>query len=430
MSDSDWPVRPRVHFTAKEGWINDPLGLTFHDGVYHLFFQYVPGQTVWGPNCHWGHATSPDLLHWTQTTPALLPGEGDDGCWSGSLVVPDDGVARLFYTTVSVPDVQVGRVRVARPVDAGWSGWQKGPVVAELPAGIEAFVYRDPYVFRDGDAWRMIIGAGLADGTATAYVHTSADLETWTFDGELARRSAEEREPWWTGRVWECPQLFRLGDKHVLTVSVWQPFVPYYEAYAIGTYADGRFEAETWGRLSYGPAYYAGSTYLDEAGRRGLIYWLRGIAPLSGGWASANSVPHVLELHGDRLVAAPHPALSAARGDGRAIGDSEDGAAPAAATCDIEWVLEATDRAGLVVQNARIPGVLADLDVRDGVLTATTVAGAWQMPVEPGDVRVLVDGPVAEIFTTTGVMAVPIPAGETELAVHARHSTGRVFDIA
>jgi L-lactate dehydrogenase complex protein LldG len=81
-------ARPQIHFTVREGWINDPLGLTWHEGEYHLFFQFVPGQTVWGPEQRWGHATSEDLLHWTEGPVALEPGDGDDGVWSGSVVVP------------------------------------------------------------------------------------------------------------------------------------------------------------------------------------------------------------------------------------------------------------------------------------------------------------------------------------------------------
>jgi beta-fructofuranosidase len=303
------------------------------------------------------------------------------------------------------------------------------------------FAYRDPYVFHDGDTWRMIMGAGLADGTPTAYDHSSPDLETWSFDGELARRSPQDQEPLWMGTVWECPQLFTLGDEHVLTVSVWQPFVPFYEAYSIGRYADGRFEARVWGRLSYGPSHYAGFTYVDEHGRRGLIYWLRGMADLDGGWASANSLPHVLGLdrHGDRVVALPHPSLEAARGrvqrlddvPGGADGtDGADGArrGTTSSTCDVVWTLDDTARAGLVVENAHVPGLLVDLDVRDGVLTAT-VTGAWQMPVEDGEVRIVLDGPVVELFAATGVMAFPVPATESEVTIAVRRWTADVFAL-
>ncbi len=91
MDDAGSSRRPTLHFTPRSGWINDPLGLTHRDGTYHLYFQHVPGQAEWAHTCHWGHATSPDLLHWTERPVALAPGDGDAGCWSGSIVASDDG---------------------------------------------------------------------------------------------------------------------------------------------------------------------------------------------------------------------------------------------------------------------------------------------------------------------------------------------------
>lgn len=95
--------RPSFHLSAT-GWLNDPLGLTFHGGQYHLFYQYVPDVPMWDLACRWGHATSPDLVTWTERPVALAPGDGDGGCWSGSVVDPGDGTpAWLFYTSVNLP---------------------------------------------------------------------------------------------------------------------------------------------------------------------------------------------------------------------------------------------------------------------------------------------------------------------------------------
>ena len=123
----------------------------------------------------------------------------------------------------------------------------------------------------------MLIGSDRNDGTATALAYTSANLIEWTYDRELASRSSTKRHPLWTGTVWECPQLIPFGDKHALLFSVWEPWIPYYEAYAIGRWVAGTFRIETWGRLSYGDSYYAGATFADAAGRPGMIYWLRGV---------------------------------------------------------------------------------------------------------------------------------------------------------
>ncbi len=401
-------TRPALHLTAEQGWINDPLGLTYHNGRYHLFFQYVPDQTEWGPNCHWGHATSDDLLHWTAEPLALAPGEGDDGCWSGSIVNPRGKPAAMFYTTVDIPDVQVGRVRVAHPTDESWTTWEKtSPALAELPAGLDAVAYRDPFVFHDGDKWRMLMGAGLPDGTATALLHSSTDLIHWTYDGALASRHTSESTPLWVGAVWACPQLCPLGDRWVLPVSVWEPFIPHYEAYAVGAYADGRFTAEHWGRLTYGPSYYAGSTFTDADGSRGLIYWLRGVDDADGKWASANSIPHLLSLEGDTVVARPHHNVEALRGDGQVLANGC--VKPIPTLVDLEWVLDSTSAAARLELCDNSGELVLQLQSTDGVLHAQTPAGEWTMPLKGTAIRLLLDGPVCELFNDAGTMALPLP---------------------
>ncbi len=93
--------RPSLHFTAQRGWINDPHGVTFRDGRYHLFHQAVPDAVEWNLAISWGHATSADLLTWEHQPPVLVPGDGDDGCWSGSVcVAPPDAPAAMYYTSV------------------------------------------------------------------------------------------------------------------------------------------------------------------------------------------------------------------------------------------------------------------------------------------------------------------------------------------
>src|SRR5215213_7680056 len=136
-------MRPRFHFTAEAGWINDPHGLTYHNGEYHLFHQYVPDSLVWAPSCHWGHATSPDLLSWTRHPVAIAPGDGDGGIWTGSLVL-DGEDARIFYTSVADPDLGLGRVRLARPSDETWDAWSKGDIVVSPTEDLDLVAFRDP----------------------------------------------------------------------------------------------------------------------------------------------------------------------------------------------------------------------------------------------------------------------------------------------
>ncbi len=229
-------MRPLFHFTAESGWINDPHGVTFRDGRFHLFYQHVPDSLTWAPGCHWGHATSPDLFSFTQLPVAIAPGDGDDGIWTGSLVTDTAGEATIFYTSISTPDFGIGRVRTAFPVDDSWIEWRKGAVVAQAPPDLDLIAYRDPFVFRDADGWRMLIGAATAGGVAAALSYSSPDLESWRYDGVAAQRSTTESSPVWSGALWECPQLIELDGRHVMVTSVWDADVLHYVVYAIGAY--------------------------------------------------------------------------------------------------------------------------------------------------------------------------------------------------
>jgi beta-fructofuranosidase len=302
-------VRPALHFSPAAGWVNDPYGVTWRDGRYHLFFQHVPGAVAWDVAQHWGHAVSDDLVHWTEQPVVLEPDDADGGIWSGSVVDADGG--RIFYTSVAAEAPELGTVRQARPTDETWTTWKKvdGPVVT-LPDDLDVVQVRDPFVLHDGVSWRMVVGAGLRDGTGAALTWTSDGLEQWSYGGVLASRRDIDRDPVWTGTVWECPQLLRVDDAWVLVVSVWAAGETRYVACAVGDLVDGRFETRSWQRLTRG-AHYAASAFTDADGRPCLLHWLRGVADLDEGWAGAHSVPHVLRLDGDRVVAEPHPAVAA-----------------------------------------------------------------------------------------------------------------------
>lgn len=385
-------MRPHFHFTAESGWINDPHGIMFRDGRYHLFYQHVPGSLDWAPNCHWGHASSVDLFSFEHHPHAIAPGEGDDGIWTGSVVADGDS-AVAFYTAISTPDFGIGRVRVARPVDDGWRRWDKGDVVVTAPAGLDLVAYRDPFVIGDADVgWRMFVGAALADGTAAALTYVSADLEAWEYDGVAAQRSSTDTDPVWTGALWECPQIFEVDGRHVLVTSVWQADRLYYAAYAVGRLVAGRFRADTWGRLTWGDSYYAPSFFRDGAGRPALMLWLRGVGDPEAGWMGAHSVPYVLHLDGDHLVAEPHPGLTALHRPPADANHVEGSAA------DASWRGTRLDvlSAGRVVASF----------VRDRDTLLIEVAGVEHvMPASDELVRVLVDGPILEVATGAGIFA-------------------------
>jgi beta-fructofuranosidase len=408
-------MRPALHFTPASGWINDPHGITARDGKYDVFFQYVPNRTVWAPDCHWGHATGSDLLTLTEQSVAIAPGDGDDGIWTGCIVEDGDNT-KAFYTATSIPDFGIGRVRVAHPADEEWDSWEKGDVVVRAPADLDLVAFRDPFIRRDGDIWRMFVGAAGSDGTAMALTYASPDLAAWEYEGVALQRHTSEREPIWAGALWECPQVFDLGGGAVMVSSIWDADVLHYAAYALGSFTDGQFTARQWGRLTWGDSLYAPSLFTDAEGELALSFWLRGIT--GDGWAGAHSVPYRLRVSGERLVASPHPDVAAHRS---AV--SLDGTVPSLAA-DIEW-----ESSGGTLRVMSRGAVTATLHVADGEATVTTPSSTSTFPVDHA-MRIILDGPVLEISSDAGIFAAAIQPAGSGLHIAASSGSLRVHGLA
>lgn len=418
-------MRPKLHFTSPSGWINDPLGLSFHGDRYHLFYQHVPDSIDWAPDCRWGHATSDDLLTWTTGPIALEPGDGDGGCWSGSIITDEHGDPTMFYTSVDTHAFEIGRPRIARPAigsEESWLHWEKGPVVAAIPDDERAVAFRDPFVFHDGSDWRMLIGAGRTDGTALAYGYVADDLDSWRYDGVFASRHRSEREDLWTGSTWECPQLLEIDGRWILLVSVWEPVRPHYTAYAVGDVVDGRFIPESpWQRLTHGPSYYAGAVFRDRDGTPGIVYWLRGVSDAEQGWAGAHSIPHRLELDGDHLRVRLPAGVADRRGPGIALAGLAHAPAEMDTAFEVEW-----EAGGVLSLDEGFRNVFR-LERTGTTLSATADAGHWSVS-RTGSVRVLVDATIVEVIGSFGALAFPADRA-AQAVLSAEDSTGTAYSL-
>jgi beta-fructofuranosidase len=360
--------------------VNDPLGPTWHDGQYHLFFQYVAGRTTWDVACTWGHATSPDLLTWETQPLALDVGDGEDGVWSGSVA---DGIA--FYTAVDAADADRGRVRRALADDVSWTTWRKEDVVLTTPADDDLRAFRDPFVAPYGGGWRMLLAGSLTDGSGALWTSRSDDLVSWT--PPVVAASGTDQ-----GSLWECPALLQVDGRPVVVISVGGPSDQHAVVYAWVEDDDGdRLRLAPWQRLTHGPSLYAASGFHDVDGRPGLLVWLRGIGDVGAGWMGAHSLPYLLSASGGRLVARAHPAL-----DGRRTGEVPPGLLPAVA--DLDW----SPRPGDVLES---PGLFRAQASEEAVVVA-----GHELPWSGERVRLVVDGPVLEVFADGGVLAVPVPA--------------------
>jgi len=419
--------RPAFHFVAPAGWLNDPNGLTQQDGWYHLFYQHNPHAPV-HERIHWGHARSADLVHWEHLPIALEPSAGPDaeGCWSGVLV-DDDGVPTLVYSGrhdgIELPCVAIG--------DADLTEWTKdaaNPVLAAPPADLDIVAFRDHCVWREDGRWRQIIGSGIRDLGGTALLYDSDDLRSWRYVGPLlvGDHSAQDRTAAdWTGTMWECVDLFRVGEADALVFSAWDEGVTHHPLYWSGEYRGDAFEPRSLHRLDLGSRFfYAPQSFRDEAGRRIMFGWMQegrsDAATLAAGWSGAMSLPRVVTAHADgSLHQAPAPEIDRLRlepqfdGDAVLVGDRvsgdqldlelevrlEDGGSVEVA------VLATADGAERTVYRLRRDGDSAELslDRSASSLDASTDAEplGGSVPLECGDtvrLRILVDHSALEAF--------------------------------
>jgi beta-fructofuranosidase len=299
--------------------------------------------------------------------------------------------------------------------------WSTGPadlVVPDAPAELGVRTFRDPHVFRFRGQWVMIVGAGLADGSGAAVQYRSADLKTWTCDGLLASRSADRSDAVFTGAVWECPQLFPLGDSWVLVVSVWDDDVLHYVAAAVGEYDGRHFRPRSWQRLTYGSSAYATSAFVDREGRRCAISWLREEPqndPRLTRRAGAHSVPAVVtRTDTGRLALWPHPNLDGAT-DRRVLdraGDGETRVALGGQAIELRLVPSPGQRL-LVTSGDAVVAELAFGATRPELRIERPGRADGYVPISGGrELRLVLDADLLEIFGAGGYGAFRIGPAE------------------
>ncbi|MDD3036534.1 glycoside hydrolase family 32 protein [Bacteroides sp.] len=259
--------RPQFHFTTRRGWINDPNGLIYYDGEYHLFYQHNPYEREW-ENMHWGHAVSKDLVHWTELADALYP-DHLGGMFSGSAVIDYENTAGFnkgntpamvaaFTGASSEKQVQ----GIAYSLDKGrtFTKYDKNPVI-DSKAKWNSQDTRDPKVFWYAPSKHWVMVLNERDGHS---IYTSSNLKDWKYESHV------------TG-FWECPELFELpvdGDKNH---TKWVMYG------ASGTYMLGSFDGKTFTPESGKYCYTTGNIYAAQTftnipasdGRRIQLGWGR-----------------------------------------------------------------------------------------------------------------------------------------------------------
>jgi fructan beta-fructosidase len=332
--------RPQYHFTPERNWMNDPNGLVYFEGLYHLFYQYHPDGTTWGP-MHWGHAVSPDLVRWEQQPIALEP-DANGTIFSGSAVVDwndttgffdgGSGLVAIFTHHLAAggsggSDTVRQRQSLAYSKDAGrtWIKYEGNPVLEDERQPD----FRDPKVIWHAPSGRWVMALAVRDHIR---FYTSPNLIDWTLGSEFGAGLGSH------DGVWECPDLFELAvdgnaarKKWVLIVSIGST-----EELAEGSrtqYFIGEFDGRTFHAqqqpdevlwLDYGRDNYAGVSWSDIAeqdGRRIYIGWMSNwkyanLTP-SAAWRGAMTLPRALTLksepEGMRLFQQPVDELQTLR---------------------------------------------------------------------------------------------------------------------
>ena len=279
-------LRPLYHHTPTYGWMNDPNGMFYRDGVWHLCYQWNPYGSQW-ENMTWGHATSTDLIHW-QPQPAALVPDGLGAIFSGSCVVDKDNTSGLgsgtvvaFYTAAAESQMQ----SMAYSTDGGRT-FQKFGGNPLLTASVPDF--RDPKVLwhEETHRWIMLLAVGQE-----MQIYSSPNLREWTFESRFGSEYGAH------GGVWECPDLMRLpvrgtGEQKwmlICNINPGGPFGGSATQYFVGQFDGHKFTCESrpevtkW--MDYGKDHYATVTF-DNAprGRRVALAWM-------SNWQYANEVP-------------------------------------------------------------------------------------------------------------------------------------------
>ncbi|ABM07719.1 glycoside hydrolase family 32 protein [Paenarthrobacter aurescens] len=216
------PAFPRFHPRPAQGWINDPNGISYINGRYHVFFQYNP-DSARHSQIQWGHVSSPDLVRWEEHSVALSPqagGPDSAGCWTG-VVTSDDGVPTAAYSGIKDHGGH-SQVVIARGSSDLVTWKQDGHVAASMPADPLVTAVRDPFIFRFNGARYAMQGAGLSDGRAALLLYTVEDMDSWQYQGiwlTTADPVAAQHTP---AEIWECPQLVQVpSGEWVMMFSLW-----------------------------------------------------------------------------------------------------------------------------------------------------------------------------------------------------------------
>ena len=417
---------PRYHVRMPYGYMNDPNGPVLHRGRYHLFFQYRTDPTGERP-VSWGHVSSVDLAVWTYHRPAISPlpwSAETDGVWSGNVIEHNDELVAFYSAFDDTRPYQ--SIMMARSVDGGESFGNPTRVIDDPGPTDHVEQFRDPFVWREGNAWKLAVGAGLAGNRASVRLYESDDLVSWTQHPPLATLERADIRGFDTGAVWECPQVLTFGSGEVILVSAYSTDSGIGEVLTLpGRSSPDSLEAIN--LLDHGTNLYAAAVMRSSTWGPLVWGWItEGRDPAwaaADGWSGAISLPRMVELRaGNRLACYPIPALEVLRCAPLPLERRDDARlsvnVPAAFELRIEIAAGHTDPIELELRastterlNIRILPQEGSIDIDRSIgsedLRAHTTGLAFTDPTmgAGGRVSIFIDGSILEIFSPDGYVA-------------------------
>lgn len=410
------------HIRPPKGLLNDPNGLVYYKGVYHVFYQWNQTDTT-HQSKSWGHITTKDFIHWKTYKPALEPGDwyDKDGCYSGSAIV-FEGKIYLFYTgNVRGEKGERKSYQCLAVSEDGIHFEKKGPILEHPIKGYTAHV-RDPKVWQGKeDNWWMILGAQKENLTGDALIYQSANLVDWTLVGSMLEESIS------LGFMWECPDLLKFADRDIFVFSpqgLEAEGEKYNNIYQSG-YFTGEFlengtfvkDDQPFEELDRGFEFYAPQTFVDDAGRTILYGWVGVMEPeveaavptRRQGWIHALTIPREMRYENGKLIQYPIAELANLRKENPTVIKSVGNEAVKMTSFQqdilIEWSKAATDFV-ITVRNE------VEINYQANSKKLTVIRTNWKTLVKEErsvflkrdlmELRIMVESSLIELFLNRG----------------------------
>ncbi|CYW18249.1 glycoside hydrolase family 32 protein [Streptococcus suis] len=274
--------KPKAHLTPETGWMNDPNGFIYFRGEYHLFYQFNPYESVWGP-MHWGHAKSKDLVNWEHLPVALAPDKDydKDGCFSGSAIVKDDVLWLMYTGHIVNEDGTVSQVQnMAFSTDGiHFEKIDQNPVATAegLPEEVIANDFRDPKIFEKDGHYYSVVATKHKDNVGCIVLLSSPNLTDWKFESIFLKGEANQ------GFVWECPDYFEVDGQEYLIISPMRyqkdgnDFININSNIFVTGHVDWDkkvFVADSFKEIDHGHDFYAAQTTEGPEGERIMVAWM------------------------------------------------------------------------------------------------------------------------------------------------------------